>query len=65
MRILLINPPDDLGAFLGKGKNFIPVFEPLGLLYISAVCKKYGHTVSVIDAFAEGLSSQQIKKYDC
>jgi magnesium-protoporphyrin IX monomethyl ester (oxidative) cyclase len=61
MRILLINPPDGLEAFLGKGKNFVPTFEPLGLLYISAVCKQYGHAVSVIDAFAEKLSIEQIK----
>lgn len=61
MKVLLINPPDDLDAFLGKGKNFIPIFEPLGLLYISAMCKKYGYEVYVIDAFAERLSSQQLK----
>ena len=61
MRILLVNPPDDIEAFLGRGKNFIPSFEPLGLLYISAVCKQYGHTVYVIDAVAEGLSCEDIK----
>jgi len=61
MKVLLINPPDDLDAFLGKGKNFIPIFEPLGLLYISAMCKKYGYEVYVIDAFAEKFSSQQLK----
>lgn len=61
MKILLINPPDDLGIFLGKGKIFVPTLEPLGLLYISAVCKQQGYTVSVIDAFAEGLSSQDLK----
>lgn len=62
MRILLINPPDDLEFFLGKGKNFVPVFEPLGLLYISAVCKQRGYSVSVIDAFAEKLSSKCLKE---
>jgi anaerobic magnesium-protoporphyrin IX monomethyl ester cyclase len=61
MKVLLINPPDDLDAFLGKGKNFIPSFEPLGLLYISAVCKQNGHSVNVIDAVAERLSKEDIK----
>ncbi|MCX5701646.1 MAG: radical SAM protein [Candidatus Omnitrophica bacterium] len=61
MKILLINPPDDLGSFLGRGKNFVPAFEPLGLLYISSVCKQRGHEVFVVDAFREELSLQQIK----
>lgn len=61
MKALLINPSDDLGAFLGKGKDLVPIFEPLGLLYISSLCKKYGHEISVIDAFAENLSIQDIK----
>lgn len=60
MKVLLINPPDDLGVFLGRGKNFVPALEPLGLLYISAVCKLRGHSVFVIDGFAEKLSSQEI-----
>lgn len=61
MKVLLINPPDNLEIFLGKAKNFVPLFEPLGLLYIAAVCKQYGYDVCVIDAFAEKLTSQQIK----
>ncbi len=61
MKVLLINPPDNLEYFLGEGKNFVAVFEPLGLLYIAAVCKQRGHDVCVIDAFAEKLSSQEIK----
>lgn len=61
MTILLINPPDGLDTFLGRGKNFVPSFEPLGLLYISAVCKQYGYTVYVIDAVAERLSSEDMK----
>lgn len=61
MKIILINPPDELESFIGKGKNFVPVIEPLGLLYISAVCKQRGHSVTVIDGFAEKLSSQDIR----
>ncbi len=61
MRVMLINPPDSLELFLGKGKNFAPSFEPLGLLYIAAVCKHHGHSVDVIDAYAEKLSVQDVK----
>lgn len=61
MKVLLINPPDDLKVFLGKGRNFVPSFEPLGLLYICAVCKQYGHEVHVIDAVAEKISKEGIK----
>ncbi|MFA5176841.1 MAG: radical SAM protein [Candidatus Omnitrophota bacterium] len=62
MKILLINPPGDLERFLGKGRNFVPSFEPLGLLYISAVCKKYGYAVNVLDAAAQKLDLEEIKK---
>lgn len=61
MRVLLVNPPDNLDDFLGRGRNFVPSFEPLGLLYISAVCKQHGHEVYVIDAVAECLSQEDIK----
>lgn len=61
MKIFLINPPDDLGVFLGKGRIFVPVFEPLGLLYISAVCKRQGYNVELVDAFAERLSLEELK----
>ncbi|MDD5097773.1 MAG: radical SAM protein [Candidatus Omnitrophica bacterium] len=61
MKILLINPPGDLERFLGKGRNFVPSFEPLGLLYISAVCKQYGYEVNVLDAFAQKMTQEDIK----
>lgn len=61
MKVILINPPDNLENFLGGGKNLVSVFEPLGLLYISAVCKEYGYNIDVIDASAENLSFQQLK----
>lgn len=61
MKIILINPPDDLGNFLGRGKQFVPVLEPLGLLSIAAVVRDAGYSVSVIDAFAQGLSFDELK----
>ena len=59
MKIVLVNPPDDLSA-LGGGSVFVPKLEPLGLLYIAAVAKQAGHDITVIDAFAEGLSADEV-----
>ncbi len=53
MKVLLLNPPDDLFAFLGEGAGLIGTFEPLGLLSIAAVCRRNGFEVKVIDAYAE------------
>ena len=61
MKILLINPPDDLKNFLGQGKQFVPVLEPLGLLSIAAVVRQAGYDVAVVDAFAQGLSCEDMK----
>ncbi len=61
MKILLINPPDDLEALLGKGATFIPTFEPLGLLYVAAFLQGEGYDVDVIDAYAEHLSPAALK----
>lgn len=59
MKILLVNPPDDLNAFLGEGKNLVMPYEPLGLLYIAAVVRQAGYAVAVLDAHAEELSVEQ------
>jgi magnesium-protoporphyrin IX monomethyl ester (oxidative) cyclase len=61
MKILLINPPDNLKSFLGQGKQFVPVLEPLGLLSIAAVVRRAGYDVEVVDAFAQGLSCENVK----
>lgn len=55
MKVLLINPPDQLDAMFGVGKVLVQRFEPLGLLYIAAVTRAAGHSVTVIDAYAEDL----------
>ncbi|RKX96320.1 MAG: radical SAM protein [Spirochaetes bacterium] len=61
MKILLINPPAELESVLGIGKEFVQKYEPLGLLYIAAVIRERGFEVSVIDAFAEDLSLEELK----
>lgn len=62
MRILLVNPPDELDSVLGVGKEFVQKYEPLGLLYIAAVVREKGCPVSVIDAYAENTGLDGLKK---
>ena len=50
MKILLVNPPDDLSSVLGAGKIFIQKYEPLGLLYIAAVLEREGVDVEIVPA---------------
>ena len=62
MNILLIHPPDEMEAMLGVGREFVQKYEPLGLLYIAALALQRGHEVRVIDAHAEGVDCEAIKK---
>lgn len=63
MKVLLINPPNNLNRVLGKADVFIGAFEPMGLLYIAAMLEKYGHEVKVLDAFLENYDLEQISKF--
>ncbi len=60
MRVMLVNPPDELEQMLGVGKEFIQKYEPLGLLYLAAVLREAGHQVIVVDAHAESLGANDI-----
>lgn len=60
MRVLLVNPPDELELMLGVGKEFIQKFEPLGILYIAAWLREQGHRVEVVDAYAENLGRDDV-----
>ncbi len=62
MRVLLINPPDEMEAMFGVGKGLVQKYEPLGLLYIAAVARDAGHDVAVIDAYAEDLAIDALKQ---
>lgn len=62
MNILLINPPYSSEDFLGPAKKLSPQHEPLGLLYLAAVCERAHHRVTVVDAIAEGLTLKQIEE---
>ncbi|MFC2061746.1 B12-binding domain-containing radical SAM protein [Elusimicrobiota bacterium] len=61
MKVLLINPPDQLDEILGVGKEFVQKYEPLGLLYLAAIAKKASCHVKVIDAYAENLDINKMK----
>lgn len=58
--MLLIFPPNNMAAVLGKGKNFIKALEPLGILYLAAMLERHGYTVKVLDAFLEGYGIEEV-----
>jgi anaerobic magnesium-protoporphyrin IX monomethyl ester cyclase len=60
MKVVLVNPPDEMEQMLGSGTAFVQKYEPLGLLYIAAVLRERGHEVVVIDAYAEALDEGAI-----
>lgn len=62
MKVLLVNPPDELESMLGVGREFIQSYEPLGILYIAAVLREQGHDVHIVDAHAEGLDPREIRE---
>ena len=51
MRILLIQPPHYFGTHSRPPSAF-----PLGIAYIAAQLKKFGHTVGAFDIYARQLS---------
>jgi magnesium-protoporphyrin IX monomethyl ester (oxidative) cyclase len=57
---LLMFPPNNMGAVLGKGKAFIKSSAPLGLLYIAAVLEQHGEPVEFLDAFASGFGVNEV-----
>jgi len=57
---MLVNPPDDMEAMLGVGKEFVQKYEPLGILYIAAALREEGHIVSIIDAYAEEIGTDDL-----
>lgn len=55
MKILLIQPPP---RKIVKENIVVP---PLGIAYLAAVIEKKGHSVSIIDGFAEGLDLHSLE----
>jgi len=64
MRVMLINPPVSFDVFYGEWdmsdvKSSSP---PLGILSLASMIRKYGYPVKVVDAHADGLNIEAIKK---
>lgn len=59
MRVLLINPPNNMDVILGKVNVFVNECEPHALMYIAAVLEQEGHQVKILDAFALNYSLEQ------
>ena len=64
MKITLINPPMDFNKSLGKAKSIAKytAMIPMGIAYISAYLKHKGYDTEIIDAYAEGLTIDDIEK---
>src|SRR3989344_5243919 len=62
MKVLLIQPNYRRIYAYAKKKEITPVFPPLGLAYISAVLKQNGFSVKILEANANDLNHEQIKK---
>ncbi|MFH1489714.1 MAG: radical SAM protein [Pseudomonadota bacterium] len=60
MKLMLVNPPDDMVLLMASHASPMPSVEPLGLLYVAAMARERGHDVTVIDACAEGLDSDAL-----
>ena len=61
--ILLVFPPNNMDAVLGKGKTFVTALEPLGLLSVAAMAEKCGYSVKFLDAFAQGIGIKEILEH--
>lgn len=65
MKVLLIRPRDgvQINTRLPESVNKVQgVYPPLGLAYVAASLEEEGHRVSIIDAQAEGLSREDLKR---
>lgn len=58
MNILLINPSQEKVY----GKKIMPVYPPLGLLYVGTVLKNEGHCVRLVDIDTEGINEGKFRK---
>lgn len=64
MNTVLVNPPVDYKMTLGKMKEFskVSIIHPIGLACLSAFLRRNNFEVSVIDAYAHGLSVDETAK---
>ena len=56
MKVLLINPPQEMGPAQRALENLMP---PLNLMYLAAYLKKAGHEVKMLDLYAGPLPKEE------
>lgn len=49
MRILLINPPYSIENYYGKLSDLAFIFPPVGLTYLAAYARQFGHQAAIYD----------------
>ncbi|MCK5707874.1 MAG: radical SAM protein [Candidatus Aureabacteria bacterium] len=54
MKILLLQPPENMEKILGNGKHFAKPLPPSGIMYIGSYLEKKGYNVKIIDAYFYG-----------
>jgi len=70
MHICLVNPPLSSEALYGEWdlSGVDSISPPIGILILAAVVRRAGHKVSVVDAYAHGLSAhetaEQVMQYE-
>ena len=63
-RVLFVFPTDNLATTMGEGQVFVEPSEPHSLLCLAAYVRDRGFgDVRILDAYAEGLSHDQIIQY--
>jgi anaerobic magnesium-protoporphyrin IX monomethyl ester cyclase len=63
MKILFIQPSNNMGEIMGGARVFVYAQPPLGPLYIAALLEKVGHEVSLLDAWALNYSLADVYDY--
>lgn len=63
MKILFIQPSNNMDEIMGGARVFVYSQPPLGPLYIASVLEREGHQVSVLDAWALEHSLAQVYEY--
>ncbi len=62
MRVILINPPFDIGRYMGKLSKIAFVFHPIGLAYIASYLRDKDITVKIFDSQVESEPIQSVVK---
>ena len=61
-RVLLINPGMDVAAAFGEYRSLMEPMPCVGVAYLAAAARQYGHEVRVLDNFVENLPTAEIAR---